>query len=144
MKQCGACHQPKDDKEFPWRSKSKGARSSRCKACHRNYSKQHYADNIDSYLSKAKRSNAERRQENKDWIVRFLQEHPCVDCKEPDIEVLQFDHIDLVGNAAKRIGAFMNYALPRLQAEVAKCQVRCANCHVRRTRRQLGWFRVPG
>jgi hypothetical protein len=30
-------------------------------------------------------------------------------------------------------------SLIRLQAEIAKCDVRCANCHRRRTAASLGW-----
>jgi hypothetical protein len=31
-----------------------------------------------------------------------------------------------------------------LKAEIAKCQVRCANCHRRRTAAQFGWWRSLG
>jgi hypothetical protein len=75
------------------------------------------------------------------WIMAYLSAHPCVDCGEADIVVLEFDHqnekettiAELIRDAA---------SLSRLVAEVAKCLVRCANCHRRKTARDRGYYRV--
>jgi hypothetical protein len=53
--------------------------------------------------------------------------------------VLEFDHHD---RATKRedVSRLMAYSSwRRIEAEIAKCDVRCANCHRRRTAHQLGW-----
>jgi hypothetical protein len=34
------------------------------------------------------------------------------------------------------------YSLEAVMREVDKCDVRCANCHVIRTREQRGWWRA--
>jgi hypothetical protein len=34
------------------------------------------------------------------------------------------------------------YSVRQLQAEIDKCEVRCVNCHRRRSRRVLGWWRA--
>ena len=77
-------------------------------------------------------------QQNLLRLVTYLSEHPCVDCGEQDLLVLDFDHRD---PATKRlaIGSLLRYARwSPLEAEIAKCDVRCANCHRRRTARQFG------
>jgi hypothetical protein len=54
--------------------------------------------------------------------------------------VLEFDHLD---RAAKEFTmgfmATRGYAWPTVQAELAKCEVRCANCHRHRTAVQFEW-----
>jgi hypothetical protein len=56
------------------------------------------------------------------------------------LAVLEFDHID---RSLKRqtVGflARSGYPWPTVEAELAKCEVRCANCHRRRTAVQFDW-----
>ena len=74
-------------------------------------------------------------------ILDHLLEHPCVDCGEGDPVVLDFDHIgnDKAANVSwlARTGATWD----RIEAEIAKCEVRCANCHRRRTMASLKSYR---
>lgn len=73
--------------------------------------------------------------------VRFVREtlmrSQCADCGLDDLMVLEFDH---VGEKTGNIGflARSGCSFARLKAEIARCEIRCANCHPRRTRRQLG------
>jgi Homeodomain-like domain len=57
----------------------------------------------------------------------------CVDCGIRDLVVLEFDH---VGNKTANVMtlAQMGGSLERLTREIDECEVRCANCHRRRTR----------
>ena len=74
-------------------------------------------------------------------VLKRLAHAQCADCGLTDPLVLQFDH-----RAGKRqdIGWFVSSgSRPSLVAEeLAKCDVRCANCHRRRTAAQLGWYRA--
>jgi hypothetical protein len=76
---------------------------------------------------------AARRNE----LLRYLSQHPCVDCGEADARVLEFDHVRGVKRAA--ISAMVRDIRPmdQIWAEVAKCDIRCANCHRRKTARTL-------
>lgn len=139
---CKKCMEEKPESDFAWKIKSKGTRQSHCKKCHASYSKLHYKDNTEAYREKSRRSGKEIRERNTEYVMQFLRQNCCVDCGESDIEVLQFDHIEMVGSKGKRVSAFMGHSLEVLQSEISKCEVRCANCHVRRTRRQLGWERT--
>lgn len=73
----------------------------------------------------------------------YLAAHPCVDCGEGDREVLDFDH---VAGKVSLVSALVAWGAPRtrIEAEIARCQVRCANCHRRVTARRAGWSRLAG
>lgn len=66
------------------------------------------------------------------WVSAYLDGHPCVDCGIQDNDVLEFDHVR--GEKLFTIGgpAGSRRAINTLEAEVAKCDVRCANCHKKR------------
>lgn len=81
-----------------------------------------------------------RLKATRDWLLAFLRSHPCVDCGESDFVVLDLDHR---GGKKLAVSKMMGraYALPTIIAEVEKCDVRCANCHRRRSAHQLGTWR---
>lgn len=141
MKFCNKCGTNKPLEEFGKKASAKDGRQNACKPCARAYAKKHYGENVDYYKEKSGRANEVATERNKQYVIDYLEAHPCIDCGETDIEVLQFDHIEMVGNSARRVCHFINCSLERLKEEIAKCEIRCANCHVRRTRRQTGLFR---
>jgi hypothetical protein len=63
-----------------------------------------------------------------------------VDCGENDPVVLEFDHRDPEQKVETICGLLRNLADNHtLLTEIAKCDVRCANCHRRKTAKQFGW-----
>jgi hypothetical protein len=80
-----------------------------------------------------------QRAIKRDWICKYLTDHPCVDCGEKDIVVLQFDHLGdeaKTSNVSRMVAG--TYSLRSVQREVSKCAVRCANCHIRKTCERMG------
>lgn len=73
------------------------------------------------------------RIRNKKYVLEYLSTHPCVDCQEPDPIVLEFDHVRGEKDMAVSVGIFAGWSLARLANEIAKCDVRCANCHRKKT-----------
>lgn len=71
-------------------------------------------------------------------VINFLLNHPCVDCGEKDLLVLEFDHIK--GKKKASVGTLIarGKAADIILKEIAKCDVRCANCHRRKTG-QTAW-----
>ena len=56
----------------------------------------------------------------------------CADCGyNEDPVALQFDHVR--GVKTGTVGSMVHYSRERLDAEIAKCVVRCANCHAIKT-----------
>lgn len=51
--------------------------------------------------------------------------------------VLEFDHIRDKTIAVSRLTP--SSTPKRILAEIQKCEVRCVNCHMRRTAEQFGW-----
>jgi len=80
------------------------------------------------------------RARNHANVNAYLASHPCIDCGEADVRVLEFDHVreKKEGN----IGDFVRggMAWQRILLEISKCDVRCANCHRRKTVEQFGWL----
>lgn len=64
----------------------------------------------------------------------------CVDCSVRDLVVLDFDHRG-EKRANVSVLAHRGYSLATIAAEIAKCDVRCANCHRRRTSTMRGHYR---
>jgi hypothetical protein len=73
-------------------------------------------------------------------LVQFLSEHPCVDCGEDDVLVLEFDHM-----SEKEFGianGVRSRSWDAVLREMEKCEVVCANCHRRRTALRAGFTRA--
>lgn len=68
-------------------------------------------------------------------LLNDLKTAPCADCGVAYPPwVMQFDHHPDRGEKGFAIGAQRtNVGLARLLAEIAKCDVVCANCHALRT-----------
>jgi hypothetical protein len=73
-----------------------------------------------------------RQRRNVLYVRDILSRSACLDCQETDICVLEFDH---VAEKHKSVSLLMwgEYSLATLAEEIAKCEIRCANCHRRRT-----------
>lgn len=82
------------------------------------------------------------RQENKRLAMDYLAVHPCVDCGETDLVVLEFDHQRDKSFEVGRAISSSCRSWARILQEIAKCEVRCANCHRRKTAKQQGNYRA--
>lgn len=140
MKLCTKCKLEKPESEFNLKSKEKGTRQSACRICTRRQVRKHYSENKSYYLSKTKERNARTRLEIRKFIWRYLESHPCIDCGQNDPIVLEFDH-----QHSKKINVSHttknNYSIEKLMKEIDKCEVRCANCHRRKTALELNWYK---
>jgi hypothetical protein len=100
-----------------------------CKICQNKYTREHYRNNKQQYLDR----NARRVRRIQDCLVEYLRKHPCVDCGEASLSTLDFDHVKgekefNVSEAVKNGMAWFT-----ILREIDKCQVRCSNCHRKRT-----------
>lgn len=129
------CKKDKPIIEFGFKYKKMNIRQFHCKECSRKEVMNHYYANREYYLNKARKRNLLTQNIHKSYILEYLKLHPCVDCGEKDPIVLEFDHIkDKYKEISKLI---RDSSFQRLKDEVVKCEIRCANCHRRKTFREL-------
>lgn len=81
------------------------------------------------------------RQKVRAHLFEFLTTQSCLDCGENDPVVLDFDHID-PSNKFKDVAKLLSghYSWLTVKQEIEKCEVRCANCHRRKTYVQNKWW----
>jgi hypothetical protein len=64
-----------------------------------------------------------------------LKSGPCKDCGQKfDPVCMQFDHVPSRGTKLGSVGLFVTKSENELLAEIAKCDIVCANCHALRTK----------
>ena len=102
-----------------------------CRSCQAAYKQEHYAKHREKYICQARQRRIALRKE-----IRALKSRPCADCGVSyPYYVMDFDHregetkiSDMNGLVVKR-GCSMKV----LRAEIAKCDLVCANCHRERS-----------
>jgi hypothetical protein len=139
---CCTCGLAKPMSEFAVKNKQRGTRSTKCRSCQAAYSREHYRRNRPAYLQRTASQRKANREECRQQVFDYLISHPCIDCGEIDPIVLEFDHRDasLKRESISRMISKRTWAI--VQLEIAKCDVRCANCHRRRTAEQFGWAKL--
>lgn len=140
IRKCSCCKEDKDIKLFNFRNVKKGIRLSYCAECGKEKTKKHYLENKDYYKNKARISNEKYLKVTMGKIFEYFKEHPCIDCSESDPIVLEFDHVKGVKVAEISKLTKNGGSWEKIEAEIGKCEVRCANCHRRRTAKQQGWY----
>ncbi len=142
LKRCTACGASKKLDDFTVRSKNRDGHTSRCRACVNATNKRRYDARPQQARERLKVFNQRLRDDKAARVFHYLMKHPCVDCGESDPVVLEFDHRD---SATKFLAIAQmierRYSWEAIAAEIAKCDVRCANCHRRRTSQQRRYRR---
>ena len=136
------CKQSLAPQQFHWKYKSKRVRSSTCKACTAVRHRAWYVKNNKDRKKQIQVRNKEVALIARQYVFTYLSENPCVDCGEADPTTLEFDHrkgvdkVMCVSDMRRR-----RLSLDRIKAEIAKCDVRCANCHRRKTANDYNWYK---
>lgn len=139
MRVCGKCKNTKEEINFWKRSAVSHGFSSWCKQCHSEYDRNRYKNSQDE-RDRKKRNQAKNIRKSQDYIFNYLLNNPCVDCGEKNPIVLEFDHI----NPEKKISNvsdLMKLSINKVIEEIEKCEVRCANCHRKKTSEQFKTWR---
>jgi len=92
-------------------------------------------------MARRKRYHHEGTNRGKELVLSALL-GGCVDCGEKDLRVLELDHVR--GTKRKNVSHMYRASEANLLAEIAKCDVRCGNCHRRATGARAGWWANGG
>lgn len=131
-KTCSKCGDEKPVTEFTFKYLRIGRRHSQCRDCTREQVRMHFQAHQNYYVRKAVRRRTKIIAEQREWVLGYLELHPCVDCGEADARCLDFDHVR--GKKHCDVSRmFGNYGWEMIEKEIGKCEVRCANCHRKRT-----------
>ena len=91
----------------------------------------------DRYRAVKQVSMNRRYKERRTAIGQIKTERGCVDCGfNASPFALQFDHVR--GEKVKDVSQMVRFSWERIMNEIAKCEVRCANCHSIRTHEAQG------
>lgn len=129
MKKCSRCDILKSEEEFSKKKDTKDKLKSCCKVCDNIYYQKFYTKNKEK-LKQLSRENSQIKGElNKENKKAYLMTHPCVDCGNSDVRVLEFHHHndDKSFTIARKIRSQCRWETILL--EINKCIVLCANCH---------------
>ena len=142
-RRCSRCRRDLPLHEFAFSDRSRGTRQHYCRACHAEARRQHYRDHREDYILWATRQTQQKYKAQTALVDQYLQTHPCVDCGEHDIVLLEFDHV--AGDKVKDVASMLGRRSWRMiHDEIAKCDVRCVNCHRRRTAERFNWSKRLG
>lgn len=135
---CNICRNSKNIDEFSFKSKVKNTRNSYCKSCHKNYVKEHYSNNKQKYVSRARITNKKAIIRNREWLCLYKKDKPCVDCGiiyHPC--AMDFDHItdDKIANVSRIMNN--SNSIAAMEFEMSKCDLICSNCHRIRTYKRI-------
>lgn len=135
---CIQCNEPKNETEFTYNGH--GGRRKRCNLCQREQSKLYYKAHSKKICKQTIEWRKKTRANNQEYVFEYLLTHPCIECGEKDIVVLDFDHVK---NKKHNICVMLTEgkALESIKKEISKCQIRCANCHRRKIAREQDWRR---
>lgn len=156
MKVCSKCFKGKSINDFNNQKLGKNGKRAECKKCQKkyndNYHKTHVKQEVEyarqwrslngdkvnkiarryrkNHPIKVKRnrnkSAIKTYHENKNKLIAYLKDHPCSDCGNSDIRVLEFHHVKKKYRAVTHLlSSSWNIVL----REIKKCIVICANCH---------------
>ncbi len=138
MKICKNCNLPKID--FRKSKKYIDGLDVYCKECRRMADKKTYNTNITKNRKAGLESKNKVRERNKQYIRDYLVGKSCVDCGEKDPIVLEFDHFENKKDNLCEI--IQNCSIEKIEAEIKKCNIRCANCHRIKTAIELGYYKT--
>ena len=139
LRACRVCGVSKPLIHFPLRSREKETRQWICLACQRIYTKGWYERNRERSVAAAGVRNIARRTwaRARAGVVR----RACMDCGETNPLLLDFDHLwDKHADVSYMVHSGQSWK--RIETEIDKCEVRCANCHARKTACELGSYRT--
>lgn len=122
MKTCSKCKETKEFSEF---HKKRNSYQYMCKECRKIYIHEHYMNNKEKYIEKARVS----KRKTINWFREYKCTLKCEYCSENHPACLDFHHIDSFDKLFTIGECIAKVSKKRLLDEISKCRVLCANCH---------------
>ena len=140
MNKCNTCKKQKDRSEFNKKASRKNGLQPSCRDCSKKSSRKYYAENRELHKKNTCKRKKISIQRSREWVFNYFKDKSCVDCGEKDPIVLEFDHVRGIKEHNVSSMVVENHSLKRIKLEINKCEIRCANCHRRKTAKDFGWW----
>ena len=140
-KRCTMCKQWLPLEAFHRNRSRRDGRQNACKPCNIARSQRWYRENPQVRAARMDEYNRRRKRKLQELLLAYLRAHPCVDCGERDPVVLDLDHVrdQKVANVSMMVLRKRPWSV--ILEEIDKCEVRCANCHRRKTAERARTYR---
>ena len=138
-KKCPNCAETKPVSAFGLKNRERQLLQSWCRDCERVYKTDWYVRHRQQHIDHVRVQRAATKVANRIRLLAYLVEHPCVDCGESNLVVLDFDHLrDKRWSITYMVSA--GFLWSTIETEIARCQVLCSNCHRIKTARERGYY----
>jgi hypothetical protein len=140
VKKCTICKEEKPINKFNKNKRKKDGLNTLCKDCSRKRSRKYYKENKEYHKKQVTKRKKSEILKARKFIFEYLKYNSCIDCGEKDPVCLEFDHITDKKMCISRM-AGAGYSVKTIKIEISKCVIRCANCHRKKTAKELGWYK---
>lgn len=141
MKKCTICKIEKEFESYNKKKSSKDGLQPHCRACSHERFKKYWLNNKTKQIKVVRARNKIVQDALLKWFCVYLSDKKCVDCSENSILVLEFDHIRGTKQANISTMIRKGYAKQQILTEIAKCEIRCRNCHQAITHKRSNSFK---
>jgi hypothetical protein len=128
LKTCGKCGEHKGYEDFHKNIRKPDGCQSYCKPCMKIRNREYYLATPERNPQRQE-SRLRMIDQGRKYVDAHLAYNHCVDCGYSDRRALQFDHVRGEKVLAVSEMVCRGTSVDTIKAEIAKCEVRCANCH---------------
>lgn len=141
LKVCIICKQEKPIAEFNKNKAKKDGVGVDCRVCSNKASRQYYALNKQKHKLAVRLRKISNKKLLQTYVYNLLKTTGCVDCKkENDPVALEFDHVRGTKRRAVCELIARNCSFSSILKEIEKCEIRCSNCHRKKTAKDQNWY----
>jgi hypothetical protein len=137
MHTCAKCG--KSEKRTTFNLRANGRPTSYCQKCQRAYCKRHYVANKSKHNGRRYERRKRERKIIRSKLLALKTGVPCPDCKiTHPYWRMHFDHLPQYEKRMEIASMVrLGFSWSNIEAEIAKCELVCANCHADRTYERL-------
>lgn len=127
MKHCPGCDTEKSREDFHTHAKRSDGLQVYCKLCKSKRSRASFKKHPEKAVLQAKR-NKYNRAANREYVSRYKSAKGCMFCGENHPIALDLHHLNPAMKDSA-VSAMLYNCKARIDVEIQKCVVLCANCH---------------
>jgi hypothetical protein len=139
LKICSICKVSKHLSEYNKNKNKKDGLQTLCRECSNKKSRNYYNENRELHKKNTVARNKKNKIITQQYVYNLLKTNGCIDCGENDPCCLDFDH---QRDKKEMISVMIHCgnSLSTIVKEIEKCEIRCSNCHRKKTAKDFNWY----